>query len=208
MCNPLKILIVDDHSMIRKGMRLTLETSFGIKTIEEAASCSKMLSSLRDNLATHLILDLLIDDGNSLEIVPSLRSLYPELRILIFSMQPSEVYASILKQYGVFDYLHKEAEEDLIIATLKKFLFEEPVELQNVDVGQQLENSNPFSKLSARELEVLHYLLKGTGTKKMSEMLNLQMSTISTIKYRIFEKMGTENIKELIDLAIAHNINS
>ena len=208
MISPLKILIVDDHAMIRKGMRLTIETTFGIKSIEEASSCSELLNTLHRNTFTHIILDLLINDGNALEIIPSIKNLYPQLRILIFSMQPPDVYAIALKQYGLYEYLHKEAEEPVTIATLKKFFYEEKPSAKDA-IGLDLpKNHNPFSALSTRELEVLHYLLNGIGTKSISETLNLQMSTISTMKSRIFEKTNTTNIKELIDLALIFNISS
>ncbi len=206
--NPVKLLIVDDHSMIRKGIRLTIETTFGIKNIAEESSCSSLLSYLRKNEATHLILDLLVDDGNSLEVLPSVRSMYPNLRILIFSMQPPEVYAIALKQYGLHEYLHKEASEEGTIHILQKFFFGDPPEQTNATGNMSEAKSNPFSTLSARELEVLHYLLNGIGTKQISETLNLQMSTVSTMKARIFEKTNVNNIKELIDLALLYNISS
>jgi DNA-binding NarL/FixJ family response regulator len=209
MTEPIKILIVDDHSMIRKGIKLTIETTFGIRAIDEVANCSSLLSFLRRNSPTHLILDLLVEDGNSLEVIPIIRSLYPNLRILIFTMQPPEVYSIALKQYGLYEYLHKESNEEMTIATLQKFFFGElPIGADAGKENLQFKNHNPFSSLSARELEVLHYLLNGIGTKQISETLNLQMSTISTMKSRIFDKTNTTNIKELIDLALVYNISS
>jgi two-component system invasion response regulator UvrY len=68
-------------------------------------------------------------------------------------------------------------------------------------------NENPFSTLAPRELEILHYVLKGIGTKEIGETLNLKMNTISTIKTRIFEKTNADNIKELIQLATLYNVN-
>ncbi|MBU3676119.1 MAG: helix-turn-helix transcriptional regulator [Chitinophagaceae bacterium] len=68
-------------------------------------------------------------------------------------------------------------------------------------------NQNPFSHLSPRELEILHYVLKGVGTKQISDMLNIKMNTVSTLKFRIYEKTGTSNIRELIELAILYNVN-
>ncbi|RYD75518.1 MAG: response regulator transcription factor [Sphingobacteriales bacterium] len=208
LTSPIKLLIVDDHSMIRKGIRLTIETTFGIKDIAEENSCATLLSHLRKNPVTHLILDLLVDDGNSLEVLPSVRSMYPNVRILIFSMQPPEVYAIALKQYGLHEYLHKEATEEDTIHILQKFFFGETPVSSSAGTENKEGKTNPFSTLSARELEVLHYLLNGIGTKQISETLNLQMSTISTMKARIFEKTAVQNIKELIDLALLYNISS
>lgn len=203
-----KILILDDHSMIRKGIRLTIETTFGLKNINEVASCASLLSYLRGNQVTHLLLDLLVSDGNTLEIIPVIKSLYPDIRILVFTMQPPEVYALALKQYGIYEYLHKESSEEVTISTLRKFLLEAPKIPQDTDAHPFNESSNPFTKLTPRELEVLHYMLKGIGTKQIADTLNLQMSTVSTLKARIFEKTNADNIKEIIDLALLYNISS
>jgi len=201
-----KILILDEHAMIRKGIRLTIETTFGIKSIEEVSSCAALLKLLKQEDFTHLLLDLLVSDGNTLEIIPAIKKLYPRLRILIFTMQPPEVYAPVLKQYGLNEYLHKEANEDITIATLRNFLQGDPKNERSVNYESTA--LNPFSKLTPREFEVLHYVLKGIGTKQISDTLNLQMSTVSTLKNRIFEKTGTGNIKELIDTALIYNICS
>ena len=119
-------------------------------------------------------------------------------------MQPAEIYGEALKQYGIRHYLSKSTGEEEIIQTLRRFLQNElPVSrsstLQNIE--------NPFSSLAPRELEILHYVLKGIGTKEIAETLNLKMNTVSTIKTRIYEKTNAGNIKELIELATLYNVN-
>ena len=203
----LNILILDDHAMIRKGIRLTIETNFSAKSISEVPSCAVLLNFLKRNTVSHLILDLLLPDGNTLEIIPTIIKLYPHIRILVFSMQPPDVYAAVLKQYGITEYLHKAASEEDMIREFNKFFLNVREAETSVNEEGRL-SANPFSKLTARELEVLHYLLKGTGTKIISDKLCLQMSTISTLKFRIFEKTNTGNIKELIDSAMLYNISS
>jgi len=86
---------------------------------------------------------------------------------------------------------------------LQKFMHNEvPVRKNNIHV-----QDNPFATLAPRELEILHYVLKGIGTKDIAETLNLKMNTISTIKTRIFEKTTAGNIKELMELATLYNVN-
>jgi len=204
MAEEIEILILDDHAIIRKGIRLTIETSFGIKSIAEVSTCNGLLAYVKDHVVTHMVLDLLVSDGNTMEIIPVIRKLYPDIRILVFTMQPTAIYSFALKQYGIWEYLHKEASEETTIAVLEHFFFgsSEPVKEYEKDV------LNPFSRLSARELEVLHYLLKGTGTKEIAVKLGLHMSSVSTFKGRIFEKTSTSNLKELIDIALAFNITT
>ncbi|MEX0636892.1 MAG: response regulator, partial [Ferruginibacter sp.] len=87
-----EILIADDHSMIRKGLKLLLQIQLGYQQITEVGSCSGLMNELVKKKYSHLILDIILSDGNSLEIIPNIRRVYPDLKILIFSMQPSEVY--------------------------------------------------------------------------------------------------------------------
>jgi len=207
MQDSIKLVLLDDHSMIRKGMRLTVETEFGINQISEVGGCAALLTHLRNNEATHLLLDLLVSDGNTLEIIPPIRKLYPKLRIMMFTMQPKEVYFMALKQYGIDHYLHKEAAEDIIVKSLKSFFENQQGYRDVLSPALSVYGYNPFSNLTARELEVIHYLLKGSGTKQISEILNIHMSTVSTLKARIFEKVDVSNLKELIDLALLYNIS-
>lgn len=201
---PRRIILLDDHNMIRKGMKLFLQLNLGCENITETGSCSELLITLKNNIYTHLILDIILTDGNALEIIPTIRNLYPTLKILVFSMQPPEVYGEALKQYGIRHYVSKTASEEDILSALQDFMENKPRSVREPDASG---NQNPFSLLSPRELEILHYVLKGVGTKQISDMLNIKMNTVSTLKFRIYEKTGTSNIRELIELAILYNVN-
>jgi two-component system, NarL family, invasion response regulator UvrY len=200
-----QILITDDHSMIRKGLKIYLQLNLGNKFVDETSSCNELLIALKRKAYTHLILDIILGDGSALEVIPTIRSLYPDLKILIFSMQAPEVYGEALKQYGIFNYLPKSAGEDEILSTLNRFLSNQK---DVTPMGRVANTENPFSSLSPRELEVLHYLLKGIGTKEVSEQLNLKMNTISTLKNRILAKTNSLNMKHLMELAAIYNVNS
>ena len=199
-----KILLADDHGMIRRGLKIFLQATMGFPSVGETGSCSELLLELTRNKYSHLILDILLKDGNSLEVVPNIRRLFPSLKIMIFSMQPAEIYAPAVRQYQIHHYLHKSAGEEEILVALKKFILEEAVP---APAEKPESPSNPFSALAPRELEILHYLLKGMGTKNIGDTLNLRMSTVSTVKNRIFEKTQAKNIKELIELAALYNLN-
>ena len=198
-----KILIADDHSMIRKGLKLNIQLTLGYADIEEVATCNDLMKELVKKKYTHLILDIILSDGSTLEVIPNIRRVYPDLHILVFSMQPAEIYGEVLKQYGINYYLSKSVGDEEIITILQKFLQNEtPVRRNNIQ-----HQDNPFTTLAPRELEILHYVLKGIGTKEIAETLNLKMNTVSTIKTRIYEKTNAGNIKELIELATLYNVN-
>lgn len=199
-----QILLADDHSMIRKGLKLLLQLHFGFTDVYEVVSCNELMKELIKKKYTHLVLDIILSDGSTLEILPNIRRVYPDLRIMVFSMQPAEVYGKALKQYGIEHYLPKTTPEEETIRLLQRFLQNE---LPLRDHGPIKYPNNPFSALAPRELEILHYVLKGYGTKEIAETLNVRMNTVSTVKNRIFEKTHTSNLKELIELATLYNVN-
>ncbi|HLX67458.1 MAG TPA: response regulator transcription factor [Puia sp.] len=198
-----QILLADDHSMIRKGLTLLLQLHLNFMDVSEVISCNELMKELTKRKYTHLVLDIILSDGNSLEILPAIRKLYPDLRILVFSMQPAEVYAKALYLYGIEYYLPKTAPEEETLRVLQRFLLNEQAIRDEVTAKY---HNNPFSALAPRELEILHYVLKGLGTKEIAETLNVKMNTVSTVKNRIFDKTLTTNLKELIELASLYNV--
>jgi DNA-binding NarL/FixJ family response regulator len=199
-----KILIADDHSMIRKGLKLYMQLNLGYSDIVEVANCNELMKELVKKKFTHLVLDIILSDGSTLEVIPNITKVYPGLHILVFSMQPAEVYGEALKQYGIHYYLSKSSGEEEMLRVLQRFLHNElpPEKINGAPIHE-----NPFTSLAPRELEILHYILKGIGTKEIAEMLNLKMNTVSTIKTRIYDKTHAGNIKELMELATLYNVN-
>jgi len=194
-----RILLADDHSMLLTGLRGQIETRFGYKEINSARSCNQVLEELKVKEYSHLILDIGLSDGSSLEILHVIKGMYPALNIMIFSAKPAAAYEKALKKYQIQHYLSKDADEEETITGLRRFFNNEP--MPNREGAP-----NPFSKLSPRELEVLPYLLQGKGTNEIGSLLNLSPSTVTEFKSRIFKKTETVNVAELINLAIAYNI--
>lgn len=198
------ILIADDHSMIRKGLKLYMQVNLGYSDITEAGSCNELMKELVKRKYTHLVLDIILSDGNTLEVIPNIRRVYPGMQIMVFSMQPAEIYGEALKQYNIQYYLSKTCGEEEIIHTLRHFLQNEAPLSKAKSISHP---DNPFTSLAPRELEILHYILKGIGTKEIAETLNLKMNTVSTMKTRIYEKTNSGNIKELLELATLYNVS-
>lgn len=200
-----KILLADDHSMICKAIKLILELNFGYTDVRGVATCSDMMKELNKKIYTHLVLDINLSDGSTLEVLPNIQMLYPQLKILVFSMQPAEVYGEVLKkQYGLSHYISKTASEEETTAQIRKFFQNNTPHEKGVPPGDPY---NPFVKLSAREFEVLHYMLQGLSGNDISRNLNLKHNTISTLKSRIFEKTRTSNVLQLKELATLYNVS-
>ena len=191
--------------MIRKGLRSSFRYDLGYTNVTEVSSCTDLMSQLKRKIYTHLILDINLSDGSSLEILPNIRRLYPILQIAVLTMQPAAVFRNVLKQFGINHFMNKAASEEDMNRMLSQFLQNEmPARFAAENDGAP----NPFLSLSGRELEVLHYLLKGSGTNEIGERLNLKQNTISTFKTRIFDKTGTRNLKELAELASVYKIKT
>src|SRR5579872_7219184 len=121
-----KILIGDDHTIIRTGMKALLETYFGYPGVIAASSLNEIMKELSRAAYTHGFFDIVLTDGTITEILPNIRSLYPDMKICLYSMQPSEVYRQAVKQFGVDYYVSKTSLEDELKTIFSKFLNDEP----------------------------------------------------------------------------------
>lgn len=197
-----KILIADDHSIVKMGLTAILNR-MGVQNVDTVNSIEELKAEMEKSTYSHLILDIIMPDGNSLELIESINTKFPQLSILVHSMQPSEVYGKIANKFNIHSYLHKGASESEINYQLELFVKNQPLNLK-----RKLEDSvNPFSTLAVRELEILHYLLNGHRTKEIAASLGLKMNTVSTIKSNIFEKVKAESFTHLLQLAHVHQIS-
>jgi len=198
-----EILLADDHFILSKGMRKVLEFEFGYSNIQTVTKCSEVLKELNKKTYTHLILDIGLADGSSLEILPTINRLYPTLSILIFSGRPGVVYQRALSQYGIRNFLSKEECGERTMEALRRFFYRSGKE----NAVSEGEVDNPFVDLTAREMEVLHYILQGMGSNDIGDALNIKQNTVSTLKSRIFDKTAANNLKELLELAAIYNVS-
>ena len=210
-----KILLADDHSITRRGLKYLLTTHFPGNDIEETQSIADTISYLKKNQPEFAIFDLQLSDGNMLEVLPDIIAQYPQLQILIYSMSSEEIYGKRLLQMGSKGFLRKNADEEEVIRALRSFLSGQNYISHNLNntLISDLRNhksksaDNPFIGLSNREVEVTHHLLIGKGIKEISGQMHLHANTVVTYKNRIFEKLSIHNIIELTNLAKLYHFN-
>jgi len=197
-----KVLVVEDHSIVKMGLTAILN-KLKVHEIGDVSTCADLMNELAANDYTHLILDIILPDGNTLEYIETINEKYPNLSILVHSMQPEEVYGKISNKFNIHSYLHKGASESEINYHLELFIKNQPLVIK-----KKIEDtSNPFSTLAVRELEILHYLLNGYRTKEIANLLGLKMNTVSTIKSNIFDKVKADSFTHLLQLAHVHQIS-
>lgn len=200
------ILIADDHSVVRHGTRLIIEDTFPDVKVEEAGTISQMTQILKNDAFDLLILDINMPGGNSIQIIDLARLKRPEIKILIFSAYDERLYATRYIQAGANGYLHKHTSEqavrEAIISVLEQGHYVSDSLKNHVFQAMMNKNTgagNPLAQLSNREIEVAELLVQGLGGIEISAVLNIQTTTVSTYKKRIFEKMAVNNLPELIE---------
>src|ERR1700753_3569661 len=153
---PNKVLIAEDHPMTLKGIRLLVEVCMNRELVQDTATCRQLLKELSSGLYSHLILDIMLADGSALEVIPTIRNLYPELEIMVFSGQPSGLYKRALVRYRIGYILSKGMREKETLRLLRQFLHNEkrlsrPVTAHEPSPAIK-DASIPFAGMPAREI--------------------------------------------------------
>jgi DNA-binding NarL/FixJ family response regulator len=201
-----RVLIAEDHSIVIKGMKMIFETQFVDYQLDITKSIAGLMRMLQLNSYQLAIIDLQLEDGDTLHLITDLQRVYPELRILIFSGNPEELYAQRLYKTGIKGYLNKTSEDWEIIAALRMILdgktyVSEKFKQYLLCKGSKGKLNNPFELLTLRELEVAHLLIQGRRSIDICKDLNIQASTVATYKLNIFNKLNVNNTLELKELA-------
>ncbi len=200
------ILVADDHSIVRLGVSQIISTLSIPSAVEEASTFDEVIACLETRPVDLLILDINIPGGNNLQMIDAVRLRQPGIRILMFSGYDEQLFAINYIQAGADGYLVKYSPEEEIrsaISTViggQKYMSAATKEqLINMLHSQREPSQNPLSILSGREIEVMYLLTKGIPVARIADMLNLQVTTVSTYKTRIFEKLQISNIVELLE---------
>jgi DNA-binding NarL/FixJ family response regulator len=199
-----RILIVDDHLVVKTGVAIILKNQIDDLDFSYASNFPEMVEVINEAIFDLIILDINIPGGKQTEMIADIRSVQPNVKILIFSAHDEEFYALRYIHAGADGYLNKLSGEDKIIEAVSsiikfgKYLTNEILNKLN-DSALLKEIFNPFDKLSKREFEIVQLLIKGEGNLEISNKLEIQMSTVSTYKNRVFEKLKINNLVELIE---------
>lgn len=200
-----KILIVDDHLVVRNGVAMVLEKQIEDVKISNAENFFEAIALVKETSFDLIILDINIPGGKSTEMINDLRAIQPSVKILIFSAHEEEQYAIKYISAGANGYLNKLSSEEKMMFAINS-IFESAsyisAELLNklVDARTSKRVINPLEVLSKRELQIAQLLVNGNGNLEISNMLDIHMSTVSTYKARVFEKLKIHNLVELINL--------
>ena len=197
------ILLVDDHLVVRKGVEIILSNSISgvtIYSVENYDEAIELVNVIKFDL---VILDVNINGVENIKIMNKIKSIQKELKILIFSSHDEKQYGVRYIQNGADGYLNKFCSEDKIVSVVNEIL--ESGIFYSKDLKAKLnakskKHSNTLENLSNREFEIAQLLINGYGNLEISNKLEIQMSTVSTYKNRIFEKLDVNNVVALSKL--------
>ena len=195
----------DDHSIVTQGMSFILKDLYNGATVYQIESFSEIIKVLNSTTIDLLILDINFPDGSSLNLLPTLKKIQPDLKILIFSGYDEDIYAVRYLSAGANGYLKKLSSEEEIKHAIKTVMTSGKYTSKNIqdkimDSYILKKPSNPLEQLSNREIEIAKFLVEGRSNIDISKSLNIKKTTVSTYKNRIFEKLSIETLSGLIQI--------
>ncbi len=207
----IRILIVDDHAILRRGLKEILEREFRDVSIGEAGTAEQALTQLDSEKWDLVILDITMPGRSGVDVLRNLKALRPKLPVLVLSMHPEDQYGKRVLKAGASGYMNKESAPEELIKAVRKLLsggrYVSPTlaETLAVDLGRD-DGTPAHERLSDREFEVLRKMASGKTVGQIAQELHLSVPTVSTYRARILEKMGMSTNAELIRYALSHHL--
>jgi DNA-binding NarL/FixJ family response regulator len=207
----IKVLVADDHAIVRRGLRQILAETPDIMVGGEAANAQEVLDLVRDQSWSVVILDISIPGRSGLELLGDLRKEKPELRVLILTVHPEDQYAVRAIRAGAAGFLTKESAPERLIEAVRKiasggrYVSAELAETLASALAGEAKGA-PHERLSDREFEILKMLASGKTVSDVARELTLSVKTVSTHRTRILKKMGMKNNAELTSYAVRNHL--
>jgi len=207
----INILIADDHTIVRKGLKQILAETQDMVVAGEASNGFEVMEKVRNNHYDVLLLDISMPGKSGLDILKELKMENPKLPVLVLSMYPEEQYAVRVLRAGASGYLTKESAPEELVVAMRKVArgkkYVSPSLAEKLAVDLEVDASKPpHETLSDREYQVLCMIASGKTVGEIAEKLLLSAKTISTYRARILEKMNMKNSAELTHYAIQNKL--
>jgi DNA-binding NarL/FixJ family response regulator len=202
---PTRVLIVDDHQVVRWGVRTLLESEPDLSVCGEAGDAITALQIVREEHPDLAVIDLSLDEGNGLELIKRLKSSYPSLLTIVLSMHDEKLFAERSLRAGAMGYVSKHAPARTILTAIRQvlagqiYLSEQMTAhlIKQAAGGKAEEPGSPMDSLSDRELDVFRRLGQGLSIHQIAEQLHLSPKTVGTYRDRIRQKLGITSSAEL-----------
>ncbi len=206
-----KILLVDDHELVRTGIRLILERVAGFVVVAEAKSGEDAIRYCRKDAPDIVLMDVNMPGIGGLEATKQIVRLSENTRVICLSMHTENPIPAKVMQMGASGFITKDAESEEMIRAIHKVAagqkYVSPDIAQQIAIGKlDFNDANPFEQLSDRELEITLMLVKGQRVPGIANSLNISAKTVNTYRYRMFEKLDISTDVELTHLALRYKL--
>ncbi|MFA6302536.1 MAG: UvrY/SirA/GacA family response regulator transcription factor [Legionella sp.] len=207
----IKVLIVDDHALVRMGIRRLLEDMTDVNVVADAESGEQALLLVKAHNPDVVLLDMKMPGIDGWEVTRRLKKSNPHIKVIAVTAMCSDPLPTRVLQLGAMGYLTKESGAEEMAAAIRKvakgekYLSAELAQKMAINSLQEAKDS-PFDKLSEREMQVMLMITSGMDVQDIAERLFLSSKTINGYRYRTFEKLGIKNDVELTYLAMKHKI--
>jgi two-component system invasion response regulator UvrY len=198
----IRVLIVDDHAVVREGLKRVLSAAGDIQVIGETATGAELLEGLRHHPVDVVLLDLSLAGGSGLDVLRKLKQNSLRVPVLIVSMHPEEMLAVRALRAGAQGYLTKDSRPDLLVSVIRKVAaggrYISPAVEEQLIVDVKAPEKLPHERLSNREYQILCLISSGYTLTEIAQALGVSSKTISTHRVRILEKMQLKTTAQLI----------
>ncbi len=207
----IKLIITDDHPVVRQGLRQILEGYRVVSHIEEAENGSQLMEKLSKSSFDVVLLDISMPGKNGLEVLKDVKAMWPSVAVIILSIYPEEQYALRAMKLGASGYLTKSSAPEELITALQyaarghKYITRGLADAIAQNIGKDAD-APLHETLSDRELEVMCLMAKGFSSKEIAEKLFVSPKTVSTYRERILNKMLMNSTSEIIRYAIKNGL--
>jgi DNA-binding NarL/FixJ family response regulator len=207
----ISILVVDDHALIRKGLKMLLEDTPDIRITGEADTGMQAISMVRAHRFDLVLLDLSLPDKPGIDVLRQLKAEHPDIKVIVLSMHPEDQYGMRTLKAGALGYLNKQSAPEMLVGAVrqvvggKRYISEAMAEqLLNNMVGESQELLH--QSLSNREYQTLCLMASGKSLSEIADGMSLSPKTVSVYRGRMLEKMGFKNNAEAIHYAISNHL--
>jgi two-component system, NarL family, response regulator NreC len=211
----IRIILADDHSVLRTGLKLLLNNEPDMKVVGEASDGEQVLRLLEKERANILILDLSMPNMGGIECIKEIKSRSVAIKVLVLTMYENDDYLVEVMQAGAMGYVEKNALDTELFQAVRtvskgqRYLSPQKAQvlLQSLlSETRPTQRSNPYTVLTFREREVLKFMARGYSMSQIAQLLCISVKTVDTHKTRMMEKLGFTEKSELVDYALRHGL--
>ena len=206
-----RVLIADDHAIVRKGLVQIITDTIGIEVTGEAGNADEVFDQVRSTPFDVVVLDLNLGDTSGMDVLKNIKAEYPDLPVLMLSVYPESQFAVRALRAGASGYLNKDSAPEQLVEAIRRVAdkkrYVSPAVAEELLLHLDADSEGPLhALLSDREFQVMRLIAAGSSVSDIAENLSLSVKTISTYRSRVLEKMNMKSNAELTHYAIKNDL--